>query len=85
MTTSLVASAASLCQALRTSNRTLIELNLSGNSLGDAGVRHVASMLQANTTLTSLDVRENDIAAEETRELLRAAWGGRDPAMLRLD
>ena len=77
--------AASLCQALRTSNRTLIELNLSGNSLGDAGVRHVASMLQANTTLTSLDVRENDIAAEETRELLRAAWGGRDPAMLRLD
>ena len=65
-------------------NRTLTELDVSCNGLGDAGAAHLAAMLQGNTALTAVDLSENGLS-EAAREELKRAWGGRDPARLRCE
>ena len=65
-------------------NRTLTELDVSSNGLGDAGATHLAVMLRGNTALTAVDLSENGVS-EAAREELQRAWGGRDPARLRCE
>ena len=57
---------------------------MSSNGLGDDGAAHFAAVLRGNTTLAAVDLSDNDVS-EATRELLRGAWGSRDPARLRLE
>lgn len=66
------------------SNRTVTHLNVANNGLGDAGLRTMAEALRTNPALSEVDLSENGASDDATMELLRAAWGGRDPAKLRL-
>lgn len=74
--------AAHLAWAL-SANRTLTSLNLAGNDMGDAGAQVLAKMVRENVVLTALDVRDNGMSADG-EQLLRAAWGARAEAQLRL-
>ena len=65
-------------------NCTLTELDVSSNGLGDDGAAHFAAVLRGNTTLAAVDLSDNGVS-EATRELLRGAWGSRDPARLQVD
>lgn len=75
--------AAHVARALA-ANRALTALNLTGNGLGDAGAAHVAAALHENPSLLEVDLSGNGVG-EATRELLRAAWGSRNEAGLRVD
>ena len=44
----------------------------------------MAEALRTNPALSVVDLSENGASDDATMELLRAAWGGRDPAKLRL-
>ncbi|CAF4496469.1 unnamed protein product, partial [Rotaria magnacalcarata] len=45
-------------------NKTLKELQISGNPIGDSGVNMIVDALKKNTTLESLDIGETKITIE---------------------
>jgi hypothetical protein len=69
-----------ICEALE-QNKTLKELDISGNWIGDsniggsAGVKHVAKMLSFNGGLTSIDVRQNNNVGDGAVQLAAAVLG----------
>ena len=65
-------------------NRTLTHLNVARNGMGDAGARHIASMLRDNAVLRALELRGNGIAGPAAEEV-RAAWSSRDQAALQVE
>ena len=67
-----------ICEALQ-HNKTLKELDISGNRHGNiggsAGAKHVAKMLGVNGALTRVDVRKNYIAGDGAEQLSAAVLG----------
>ncbi|KAH3746211.1 leucine Rich Repeat family protein [Pelomyxa schiedti] len=57
---------------------------MSGNRIGDAGAAHLGSMLRTNNTLTSLDIRGNDIGVHGI-DALFAAIGCQNRTLTQLD
>jgi hypothetical protein len=53
-------------------NKTLTELNVAGNSIGDAGASALAEALKVNNKLMMLDVQGNSFGAAG-KALLRAS------------
>eukprot|EP00808_Paulinella_micropora_P022578 g1160.t1 len=50
----------------------LEKLDISRNSLGAEGARHIAKALEVNTSLTSLSLRYNDIGPEGAKQIAKA-------------
>jgi Ran GTPase-activating protein (RanGAP) involved in mRNA processing and transport len=65
-----------ICEALK-QNKTLKELNLSGNKNlgGEAGTKHVADMLGVNGALSRVDIRSYSFASDGAAQLSAAVLG----------
>lgn len=75
--------ALALGSALRV-NKTLIELNLARNEVGDVGVDALADALRVNTTLQVLDLSYNSITDEGANALTAAIQDNADCGLLAL-
>lgn len=69
---------------LLTEYTSLIELNLGANMYGDMQGKAIANALRSNTSLTKLDLRDNEICSE-VREQIANAWKPRKAENLLLD
>jgi len=80
-----------ICEALE-QNKTLKELDIShygsnygSNIGGSAGAKHVAKMLGVNSTLTSVDLRGNQLRDEGWGAIFAAICGNKDSEIMSMD
>ena len=73
--------AVKLLAGLLRHNTQLEELDLTAADLEDEGVRALASILEFNSTLTSLQLRHNPALSNEVKETIREAAATWSPAL----
>ena len=79
-----------ICEALE-QNKTLKELDISGDGLGasniggSAGAKHVTKMLGVNGALTSIKLRANNLRDEGWGAIFAAICGNKDSKIMSLD